>query len=186
MSTMSFNARLDTSHHGPQHLLKDAGYLRTVWQASIMRRWTASSLSTWGASPQVKIQKIQIWRAMQRVSLYLTIGREKWYWGTSGTARLKWMTTVWVTTFFQLYSQITCPKSVHTFQLHSIYILHALQYRHRHCQCDQRGKKKVRRIIKACIPVSNLRCSSTAMFHLNRIDWSGYKIHLTLTFHVIY
>jgi hypothetical protein len=49
------NARLDTSPHGPPPSVKDAGWLREVWQAPSLRRWCACSLSTGAAGTWVTV-----------------------------------------------------------------------------------------------------------------------------------
>jgi hypothetical protein len=67
MSSMRFNARLDTSHHGPPHPYKEAGAIAagaTVKSLSVVNR--SCILKSVQVSPEVKIQRIQIWRGAWR------------------------------------------------------------------------------------------------------------------------
>jgi hypothetical protein len=69
MSSMRFNARLDTSHHGPPHPFKDAGEVvdSLTGVHTAMVKWLFVNRSCihngFLVFPEVKIQKIQTWRA---------------------------------------------------------------------------------------------------------------------------
>jgi hypothetical protein len=74
MSSMRFSVRLDTSHHGPPHLFKDAVVVADSLTGIHNAMVKCPSLSTGAAyirvfflvSSQVKIQRIQIWRGAWR------------------------------------------------------------------------------------------------------------------------
>jgi hypothetical protein len=90
MSCLSFNARLDTSHHGPPHPYKDAGAVAdslTGIHSAMVKCLSVVNRSCIDKGvqvfPQVKIQRIQIcaWsvEAMQWVLLYLSVGHDRCY-----------------------------------------------------------------------------------------------------------
>jgi hypothetical protein len=70
MPSMRFNARLDISHHGPLHPCKDAGVVadsltgihNAVVKCLFAFKWSYIHKG-FQMSPQVKTQRIQIWRA---------------------------------------------------------------------------------------------------------------------------
>jgi Zn-finger nucleic acid-binding protein len=75
MSSVRFNSRLDTPHHGPSHPFKDAGAVadslpgihNTMLKCFFVvnRIWIHKGFNV---SPQVKIQRIKIWRARRSCS----------------------------------------------------------------------------------------------------------------------
>jgi hypothetical protein len=75
MASMRFNARLDTPHHGPPHPFKDAGAVvdSLIGIHSVMVKClfvVNSSCVHKGVcvSPQVKLERIQMWRAWRPCS----------------------------------------------------------------------------------------------------------------------
>jgi hypothetical protein len=75
MSSTRFNAGLDTSHHGASHSFKDAGVvvdsLTGIRNAIVKRHFVVNRSCIhkgFSVSPQVKIQRIQIWRAWRPYS----------------------------------------------------------------------------------------------------------------------
>jgi hypothetical protein len=73
MSSMRSNARLDTSHHGTPHACKYAGVvansLTGIHNATVKCVFVVNRSCIhkgFQASPQVKIQRIQIWRGAWR------------------------------------------------------------------------------------------------------------------------
>jgi hypothetical protein len=71
MSSARFSARLDTSHHGPPRLFKDAEVvadsLTGIHKCHFVVNRSCRHKGFY-VSPQVKIQRIQIWRAWRPCS----------------------------------------------------------------------------------------------------------------------
>jgi hypothetical protein len=61
MSSMRFNARLDTPRHGPPHPFKQAGVVADSLTGSASSLSTGAAYTMFLGVPQVKLHTIQIW-----------------------------------------------------------------------------------------------------------------------------
>jgi hypothetical protein len=144
MSSMRFSARLDASHHGQPHQFKYAAVvadsLTGIRSAMVKCLFVVNSSCIhkgFYGSPQVKIQRIHIWRACRPYSGSSSTYPSVMILRTSRTARAGAPSCMY--SILSIVTQIKCfrihfdmdicscfgmwnwcPKFVRTFQLHSV------------------------------------------------------------------